>query len=60
MTEQSKIVADPGTPVGSVKLKKIGNSTGFLLPKEMMTATESSYRRHVSRRQLSSRMAESS
>lgn len=35
MTEQRKIVADPQS-VGSVKLKKIGNSTGFLLPKEMM------------------------
>lgn len=37
MTRQKKIVGDPrGTPVGSVKLKKIGNSTGFLLPKEMI------------------------
>ena len=35
MTEQRKIVADPQS-VGSVKLKKIGNSTGFLLHKEMM------------------------
>jgi putative addiction module antidote len=32
---QKKIVADPHS-VGSVKLKKIGNSTGFILPKEMM------------------------
>jgi putative addiction module antidote len=37
MTSHQKIVADPrGQVVGSVKLKKIGNSTGFLLPKEMM------------------------
>ena len=38
MTQHKKIIADPrGMPVGSVKLKKIGNSTGFLLPKELMT-----------------------
>jgi len=38
MTQRKKVVADPrGVPVGSVKLKKLGNSTGFLLPKEMMT-----------------------
>ena len=37
MNRHKKIVADPkGVPVGSVKLKRIGNSTGFLLPKEMM------------------------
>jgi putative addiction module antidote len=37
MTQHKKVVAEPrGQPVGSVKLKKIGNSTGFLLPKEMM------------------------
>jgi putative addiction module antidote len=37
MTQHKKVVADPrGQPVGSVKLKRIGNSTGFLLPKEMM------------------------
>jgi len=37
MTQQKKVVADPRvTPIGSVKLKKIGNSTGFLLPREMM------------------------
>jgi putative addiction module antidote len=35
MTEHKKITADPRL-VGSVKLKKIGNSTGFILPKEMM------------------------
>ena len=35
MTAHKKIVADPRL-VGSVKLKKIGNSTGFILPKEMM------------------------
>ena len=35
MTQQKKITTDPRL-VGSVKLKKIGNSTGFLLPKEMM------------------------
>jgi putative addiction module antidote len=37
MARHKKVVADPrDVPVGSVKLKKIGNSTGFLLPKEMM------------------------
>jgi putative addiction module antidote len=36
MTAHKKIAADPQL-VGSVKLKKIGNSTGFILPKEMMT-----------------------
>lgn len=37
MTEQKKIVADPrGTPVGTVTLKRIGNSTGFILSKELM------------------------
>ncbi len=35
MTAHKKIAADPQL-VGSVKLKKIGNSTGFILPKEMM------------------------
>jgi putative addiction module antidote len=35
MTAHKKITADPRL-VGSVKLKKIGNSTGFILPKEMM------------------------
>jgi putative addiction module antidote len=35
MTKHKKITADPRL-VGSVKLKKIGNSTGFILPKEMM------------------------
>jgi len=35
MTAHKKIVADPQL-VGSVRLKKIGNSTGFILPKEMM------------------------
>lgn len=35
MTAHKKIVADPRL-VGSVKLKKIGNSTGFILPKEMI------------------------
>lgn len=38
MTQQTKIVGDPrGQLVGTVTLKKIGNSTGFILPKEMMT-----------------------
>ncbi|MGC1780063.1 MAG: AbrB/MazE/SpoVT family DNA-binding domain-containing protein [Xanthobacteraceae bacterium] len=35
MTAHKKISADP-QHVGSVTLKKIGNSTGFILPKEMM------------------------
>lgn len=36
MTQHKKIEPAPNS-VGSVKLKKIGNSTGFILPKEMMT-----------------------
>jgi putative addiction module antidote len=36
MTAHKKIAADPKL-VGAVKLKRIGNSTGFILPKEMMT-----------------------
>ena len=37
MTDQSKIVRDPrGQPVATVELKKIGNSTGVILPKEIM------------------------
>jgi putative addiction module antidote len=36
MTAHKKIAVDPRL-VGSVKLKKIGNSTGFILPKEMMS-----------------------
>jgi len=37
MTARKKIVADPkGQPIGTVQLKKIGNSTGVILPKEMM------------------------
>ena len=37
MSQHKKITADPrALPVRSVKLKKIGNSTGFLLPKELM------------------------
>jgi putative addiction module antidote len=35
MTRHKKIAADP-THAGSVRLKKIGNSTGFLLPKELV------------------------
>jgi putative addiction module antidote len=35
MAQHKKIVADRSI-AGSVKLKKIGNSTGFLLPKELM------------------------
>jgi putative addiction module antidote len=35
MTQHKKIVADTQL-VGSVKLKRIGNSTGFILPKELM------------------------
>lgn len=35
MTAHEKVVADSQL-VGSVKLKKIGNSTGFILPKEIM------------------------
>jgi putative addiction module antidote len=37
MTQQSKIVRDPaGQPIATVELKKIGNSTGVILPKEVM------------------------
>ncbi len=38
MSVEKKIDADPrGTPVGVVQLKKIGNSTGMILPKELMS-----------------------
>ena len=37
MSDEKKIVVDPrGTPVGVVQLKKIGNSTGVILPKDVM------------------------
>jgi putative addiction module antidote len=37
MTIQKKVEPDPrGRIVGTVELKKIGNSTGVLLPKELM------------------------
>lgn len=37
MSIEKKIVPDPnGQPVGVVQLKKIGNSTGVILPKEIM------------------------
>lgn len=36
MNERSKIVADRGPVIGTVEIKKIGNSSGFLLSKEMM------------------------
>ncbi|MGN6460752.1 MAG: AbrB/MazE/SpoVT family DNA-binding domain-containing protein [Pseudolabrys sp.] len=37
MTVQKKVTVDPrGQPVGVVQLKKIGNSTGMILPKEVM------------------------
>jgi putative addiction module antidote len=38
MSVETKIVADPrtGTSVGVVQLKKIGNSTGVILPKELL------------------------
>jgi putative addiction module antidote len=37
MSVEKKIVADPkGQPVGVVQLKKIGNSTGLIFPKEIM------------------------
>jgi putative addiction module antidote len=38
MSVEKKIVVDPkGQPVGVVQLKKIGNSTGVIFPKEVMT-----------------------
>jgi putative addiction module antidote len=37
MSFEKKIMPDPrGNPVGVVKLKKIGNSTGVIIPKELM------------------------
>lgn len=37
MAFEKKIEADPrGNPVGVVQLKKVGNSTGMIIPKEMM------------------------
>jgi putative addiction module antidote len=37
MSIEKKVEADPrGTPVGVVQLKKVGNSTGMILPKELM------------------------
>lgn len=37
MSIEKKIEADPrGAPVATVQLKKIGNSTGFIIPKEIM------------------------
>jgi putative addiction module antidote len=37
MTAQTKIERDPkGQAVATVELKKIGNSTGVILPKEVM------------------------
>ena len=37
MSAHNKIVPDPaGQLVGTVQLKKIGNSTGVILPKELM------------------------
>lgn len=37
MSLEKKITADPrGHPVGVVQLKKIGNSTGVILPKDIM------------------------
>jgi putative addiction module antidote len=37
MSMEKKIEVDPkGMPVGTVQLKKIGNSTGFIIPKDIM------------------------
>ncbi len=37
MNEQSKVVADPRPqPIAKVEIKKIGNSSGVILPKEVM------------------------
>ena len=36
MTEQKKIASDPHHGIATVQLKKIGNSTGFILPKEVL------------------------
>ncbi|UGV28076.1 AbrB family transcriptional regulator [Rhodopseudomonas boonkerdii] len=38
MNERSKIAADPRPqPIAKVEIKKIGNSSGVILPKEVMT-----------------------
>jgi putative addiction module antidote len=37
MNDQTKAVADPrGQVIATVEIKKIGNSSGFILPKEVM------------------------
>lgn len=36
MNEQPKIVADRGPVIGTVAVKKIGNSSGLILSKEIM------------------------
>jgi putative addiction module antidote len=36
MTSQSKIAPGVGPIIGKVELKKIGNSTGLIFPKELM------------------------
>jgi putative addiction module antidote len=36
MTARDKVPDYPGQVVGTVQLKKIGNSTGVILPKELM------------------------
>ena len=37
MSVEKKVIPDPtGHPVGIVQLKKIGNSTGVILPKDML------------------------
>jgi putative addiction module antidote len=37
MNDQRKVEADPrGTPIATVELKKIGNSTGVIMPKDVL------------------------
>jgi putative addiction module antidote len=37
MNDQAKVAADPrGQFIATVEVKKIGNSSGFILPKEVM------------------------
>ncbi len=43
MSIEKKVEQDPrGNPIGVVQLKKIGNSTGVILPKELMTRLNTS------------------
>ena len=50
MTEHKKIEPDPrGQVIAKVELKKIGNSSGVILPKEVMAQTQPERRRQILR-----------